>query len=174
MEQEARRKGPRSPSEESDRRRGKKYDRSPSPRRRYRRSRSRSSSRERGSRRKENREHEWKANMQQPNKATNPTSAPNYPPPVMNQYNTAPPPNTSQPPPPLGYTQGYGNYNYNYSQSYPDYGGYQQATGYRNVCNSSARRPHGTASCATRGSATCTAPASTSSRAVTPRTTAVS
>jgi hypothetical protein len=90
MEQEARRKGPRSPSEESDglRRRSKKYDRSPSPRRRYRRSRSRSSSRERNSRRKDAaRELEWKTTMQSVNKASNPPNSTAYPQPVLNQYN---------------------------------------------------------------------------------------
>ncbi|OXU18042.1 hypothetical protein TSAR_008631 [Trichomalopsis sarcophagae] len=139
METETRRKGPRSPSEDSDdMRRRKKYDRSPSPRRRYRRSRSRSTSRDRSSRRKSSRdrEHDWKA-MQPTNKAANPPNSTVYPPQVLNQYNaaqrTAPPPNTSQPPPPMQYTQGYGNYNYNYSQSYADYAGYQQAAGYRNV-----------------------------------------
>ncbi|XP_034952505.1 zinc finger matrin-type protein CG9776-like [Chelonus insularis] len=138
MEPESRRKGPRSPSADSDdsshRRRSRKYDRdrSPSPRRpRYRRSRSRdrrSDSRER--RRKEsNRAPDW--NKPTPQNQSQPTTnaGPGYVPPVHNQYQAPPPPNTSQPPPPIQpYNQGY-NYNYNYNQGY-DYG-YQQPTGYR-------------------------------------------
>ncbi|XP_058797673.1 zinc finger matrin-type protein CG9776-like isoform X1 [Phymastichus coffea] len=140
MESESRRRGPRSPSEESDglRRRSKKYDRSPSPRRRYRRSRSRSRSSEREmiSRRKENsKESDWKSTMPS-NKASNPPNT-SYPPPVIARYNQAPPPpNTSQPPPPIPYGQGYGNYNYNYNAAYPEYNAAnyqpQAPTGYRN------------------------------------------
>lgn len=98
MEQEvSRRKGPRSPSADSDdsshRRRSRKYDRSPSPRRgRYRRSRSRdrrsrSSSRDR--RRKEAaRPQDWKpqAPASQPqNVVSNPSSSA-YVSAVHNQY----------------------------------------------------------------------------------------
>ncbi|XP_066588069.1 zinc finger matrin-type protein CG9776-like [Prorops nasuta] len=139
MEAESRRKGPRSPSADSDdsshRRRSRKYDRSPSPRRsRYRRSRSRdrrsrSSSRDR--RRKESRSQEWKTPAANP--AQNPSvtapAAPYVPTPVHNQYQAPPPPNTSQPPPPIAaYNSGYG-YNYNYGSSY-DYS-YQPPAGYR-------------------------------------------
>ncbi|XP_015109744.1 zinc finger matrin-type protein CG9776 isoform X2 [Diachasma alloeum] len=141
MDQETRRKGPRSPSADSDdsshRRRSRKYDRdrSPSPRRmRYRRSRSRerrSGSRER--RRKESRSQDWnKSNPQataQPTTTASGNSA--YVPPVHNQYQAPPPPNPAQPPPqPIPpYNQAYGNYNYTYNQGY-DYA-YQQAAGYR-------------------------------------------
>ncbi|XP_011310962.1 zinc finger matrin-type protein CG9776-like isoform X2 [Fopius arisanus] len=140
MDQETRRKGPRSPSADSDdsshRRRSRKYDRdrSPSPRRmRYRRSRSRerrSGSRER--RRKE-RSQDWnKTNPQPPAPAPTPTTGNSaYVPPVHNQYQAPPPPPTPQPPPqPIPpYNPGYGNYNYNYAPGY-DYS-YQQAAGYR-------------------------------------------
>lgn len=98
MEQESRRKGPRSPSADSDdsshRRRSRKYDRSPSPRRsRYRRSRSRdrrSRSSSRDQRRKEtNRsQQEWKqqTSSQSQSAAANPAGSSGYVPPVHNQY----------------------------------------------------------------------------------------
>ncbi|XP_008554753.1 zinc finger matrin-type protein CG9776 [Microplitis demolitor] len=137
METESRRKGPRSPSADSDesshRRRARKYDRdrSPSPRRsRYRRSRSR----DRRSGSHERRRKDPARNSQDWNKsgAQNQTPAPaaGYAPPVHNQYQAPPPPpNTSQPPPPMPpYNQGY-NYNYNYNQGY-EYG-YPPPAGYR-------------------------------------------
>ncbi|KAL2740580.1 zinc finger matrin-type protein CG9776-like [Vespula squamosa] len=143
MEQESRRKGPRSPSADSDdsshRRRSRKYDRSPSPRRsRYRRSRSRdrrsrSSSRDRRRKETNRSQQEWKqqtTSSQSQSAAANSAGSTGYVPPVHNQYQAPPPPNTSQPPPPLpAYNQGYNNYNYNYGQGY-DYS-YQQPTSYR-------------------------------------------
>ncbi|XP_012258005.2 zinc finger matrin-type protein CG9776-like isoform X2 [Athalia rosae] len=138
MDSESRRKGPRSPSPESDeshRRRSRKYERSPSPRRsRYRRSRSRdrrscSSSRDR--RRKEtSRNQDWKQPAPQAAPQGPPPAAPgNYQTSVHNQYQAPPPPNTGQPPPTMPpYNPGY-NYNYNYNQNY-DYS-YQQPASYR-------------------------------------------
>ncbi|XP_074113449.1 uncharacterized protein LOC141536665 isoform X2 [Cotesia typhae] len=136
METESRRKGPRSPSADSDdssrRRRSRKYDRdrSPSPRRsRYRRSRSRdrrSGSRERRRKDPARNSQDWTKPGQ--NQAQTPTAAA-YVPPVLNQYQAPPPPNTAQPPPQIQpYNQGY-NYNYNYNQGY-EYG-YPQSAGYR-------------------------------------------
>jgi len=97
MESESRRKGPRSPSADSDdsshARRRRKYDRSPSPRRnRYRRSRSRdrrsrSSSRDR--RRKESsRSQDWKQSQssQSQNSVSNPSNSTGYVSAVHNQY----------------------------------------------------------------------------------------
>lgn len=142
MEQESRRKGPRSPSADSEdsshRRRSRKYDRSPSPRRsRYRRSRSRdrrsrSSSRDRRRKDSSRSQQDWKQQTTSQSQAStpNPANTGGYVPAVHNQYQAPPPPNTSQPPPPLpAYNQGYNNYNYNYGQGY-DYS-YQQPTGYR-------------------------------------------
>lgn len=97
MESECRRKGPRSPSADSDDsshvRRRRKYDRSPSPRRnRYRRSRSRdrrsrSSSRDR--RRKESRTQDWKQQAppsQTQSSVPNPNNSTSYVSAVHNQY----------------------------------------------------------------------------------------
>lgn len=98
MESESRRKGPRSPSADSDdsshARRRRKYDRSPSPRRnRYRRSRSRdrrsrSSSRDR--RRKDTgRSQDWKQQpppSQTQSSVPNPSNSTGYVSTVHNQY----------------------------------------------------------------------------------------
>ncbi|KAL6427590.1 hypothetical protein ACFW04_008814 [Cataglyphis niger] len=141
MESESRRKGPRSPSADSDdsshARRRRKYDRSPSPRRsRYRRSRSRdrrsrSSSRDRRRKESSRSQDNWKQPppSQSQSSVPNPSNPTGYVSAVHNQYQ-APPPNTSQPPPPISaYNQGYNNYGYNYGTGY-DYS-YQQPAGYR-------------------------------------------
>lgn len=97
METESRRKGPRSPSADSDDsshpRRRRKYDRSPSPRRgRYRRSRSRdrrSRSSSRDKRRKDSRgSQDWKQvpPSQPQTSLTNPTNTTGYVSAVHNQY----------------------------------------------------------------------------------------
>lgn len=89
-----RRKGPRSPSADTDdsshRRRSRKYDRSPSPRRnRYRRSRSRNRRSRSGSRdmrmKESNRAQDWKQ-FQNPSSATNPSTPAGYVSSVLNQY----------------------------------------------------------------------------------------
>ncbi|KAF7992980.1 hypothetical protein HCN44_005761 [Aphidius gifuensis] len=145
MENDPRRKGPRSPSVESEdssnRRRSRKYerDRSPSPRRsRFRRSRSRerrSGSRERRRNKEMTRPQDWNKSITQNPPPPNSSGAgnPGYVAPVLNQYQQPPPsaPNTSQPPPTIlpNYNQGY-NYNYNYNQGY-DYSYQQPPAGYR-------------------------------------------